>query len=188
MRGQRNVHRSSISDYLRFYVTLLSGLFAAEAAIGVLGIRILSDPSILRIELIMMSLLLLILPLGIAIGIFQMHRIARNLIQKEYEKLMEHLTVEQKVGFALGLNGPLKVAVDLPKEALYSQDSSVLHPRWVAGMDDHSSAQEFVDSMVTRPTVFFAPLILTIKALFFMNIALALVIASFMSIKLIFAF
>ena len=188
MRGQRNVHRSSIYEYLRFYVTLLSALFAAEAAIGVLGIRILSDPGILLMELITISLLLLILPLGVAIGIFRMHKAAQQLIQKEYEKLMEHLTVEQKLEFALGFTGPLGVATDFPKEALYPKDSSVLHPRWIAGRREYGSAQEFVDTMVTRPNVFFAPLVKIIKFLFYMNIALALIIALFMFVKLISAF
>jgi len=189
IRIQRNVHRSSIWEYSRFFVAFLSVVFTAEAALAVYAARSLEDTHAQPGTVIAALIVILVVLCGVLIGTWTLRGYAHRLLRKEYRKLLEHLTVEQKIEAALGLDAKLPVS-DKPEGTLpYPKDEAVLFPRWIKGRYDKKRSEAFVDATTDNRDVFFAPLSYCINWLFWMIIGLtgALVVVSLITLGAVFS-
>jgi hypothetical protein len=172
MRDQRNKHRTALLSQIQFYFALTSALLTAEVTLSVFAIPSIRDhvhPGVGRAG---MCVFLLVLP----VGILMILRYSLQSLRKEYEKLMENLTVEQKIQAALGLLEPMQVAHPHPDRMPFEEDRSVLYPRWENGSFEYKTATEFVSAMVERSDVFYAPLRKTLYVLLGIDVALIVTI------------
>lgn len=178
MRDQRNTHRTSVASFLRFFVSLSSAILAVETAFAAFGVKMLAEDNISATARLVMTSLFLILPVGLTIAFLLLHRQAQQVIRKEYEKLLEYLTVEQKIEALLGFHGPLPIELPEPIDPPFPEDASILFPRWLEGRAKHASSNDFVDEVAARPVVFYAPLRNALRVIFWLNIALAVLVAA----------
>lgn len=174
-RSQRNNHRQTIFDTLRLNVTILSGILAAESAIAFFGIRSLieadGDTTFGLFSLGLIATLILATAIAVAV----LRRRMTQLTRIEYRKVLEYLTVEQKIEHLLGIRGTLPVAFPFESAELpYRGDRALAHERWVKGSDAHLSSEGFTESIMQRETVFFAPLLKIISWIFWMNVFLSI--------------
>jgi hypothetical protein len=141
-REQKNHHQAEVFEFLRFYLTLITGLLAAELTLCTFAIPRIAT-SLPNPQLRSATIILLLTPLPITI--LGLVHLARTNVNKAYQKNLEHLTVEQKIEAALGLAGPLRVA-QLPatEEVPFPEDASILFARWIAGSRAVSSSAKFV--------------------------------------------
>lgn len=168
MRDQRNKHRSALFTQLQFYLTIISALLTVGVTLSIFAIPyIINNIQIIPARLGMFALLL-VFPLGV----LMMLRYSLQNLRREYQKLMEYLTVEQKMEAALGLLQTMRVADPLPDRMPYPDDTTVLFPRWVDGTFEYQTSSEFVKNMVERTAVFYTPLKNTLWLLFWIDVAL----------------
>jgi hypothetical protein len=172
MRDQRNEHRSALFSQLQFYSTIISALLSFGVALSTFAIphfyEHVANPSpVIRLGVFAP---LLVLPLG-ALGMISF---ALQSLKKEYEKLLEYLTVEQKMEAALGLLGCMQVADPFPDRMPYPDDTFVSFPRWVGGSFEFKTSRGFVRKMAERKTVFYSPLKNTLKLLRLIDMVLIL--------------
>ena len=171
-RNQRNEYRHSIYTQLTFYTTIVSALLATEITLCLFSIPfILNNVSDIFSRIAIFSFLF-ILPVGNLIILTN----SKKNLKKEYEKLMEYLTVEQKIEGALGLMQPIKVSIDIPENLPYSEEISILYPRWLKGSYDYNTTTKFVDDMTKRNTVFHTHLKNSLSTLFWINVILILIL------------
>ena len=174
-RSQRNHHRQAIFDTLRLNVTILSGILAAESAIAFFGIRSLieadGDTTFGLVSLGLIAALILATAIAVAV----LRQRVTQLTRIEYRKVLECLTVEQKIEHLLGIRGTLPVAFRFePADLPYRGDRALAHQRWVKGSDADASSEAFTESIMQRETVFFAPLLKIISWIFWMNVFLSI--------------
>ncbi len=170
MRSQRNEHRHSIYTQLQFYFTIVSALLATEITLCLFAIPfILNNVDGIFSQTTIFSLLF-ILPIG---NFVLLSNSMKNL-KKEYEKLMEYLTVEQKIEAALGLTQPIQVSCPFPEELPFPEETSILYPRWLN--HDFDTTTEFVKNMTERKTVFYTHLKNSLLALYWINIILIIIL------------
>lgn len=145
-REQRHQNRTAIFEALQFYSTLVAGLLAAEVALCTFAIPyILANVKALGERVALFSLLLL-LPIAIVFLVY----FALASVRKEYEKLIEHLTVEQKLETALGLMRPIKINSEVEGSCPYPLDNALLYQRWIDGRMGFEKSSDFVAATVGR--------------------------------------
>ena len=171
-RNQRNEHRHSIYTQLNFYFTIVSALLATEITLCLFAIPFILAKVNNILSQIVLLCFLLILPIG---SLVILSNSMKNL-KKEYEKLMEYLTVEQKVEAALGLMQPIQVSIQFPEKLPYTEETSILFPRWVEGSHEHNKTTDFVAEMTGKKTVLYAHLKNSLSALCILNIILILIL------------
>jgi hypothetical protein len=154
-REQRNQHRTAIFDVLQFYSTLVAGLFAAELTLCTFAIPYILTNVKQPNERAALFFFLSLLPLAILFLIY----FALINARKEYEKLIEHLTVEQKLETALGMMQPIQIKSQPAGPVPYPSDMALLYQRWIDGRMGFDRSVDFVASTVARTEGgFFAPL------------------------------
>lgn len=132
--------------FLQFYITLVAALFAAQLALAAFAIPYILNNVKVGAERAALFFLLCLLPVSILFVI----GFALTSVKKEYEKLIEHLTSEQKVETALGLMLPLEV-LDPPSASVpYQGDGAFLYQRWIDGRNGLESSSQFVTTTVER--------------------------------------
>ena len=171
-RNQRNEHRDSIYTQLKFYFTIVSALLATEITLCLFAIPlILNDIKNIYSQITILSFLL-ILPIG---NLVILRNSLKNL-KKEYEKLMEYLTVEQKIEAALGLMQPIQVSIQFPEKLPYPEETSILYPRWLEGSYNFDTTTKFVEKMTKQKTVLYIHLKNSLSALCLINIILIIIL------------
>lgn len=178
-RNQRNEHRHSIYTQLNFYFTIVSALLVTEITLCIFAIPfIYSDISNIYIQLVVLLLLLILPIISIVILINSM-----NNLKKEYAKLMQYLTVEQKIEAALGLMCPIQVSIKYPEKLPYAKETSILFPDWIKGSYENDSTKSFVDTTLENNNVLYAHLKKSLIALQILN-TLVIVVIIFIGIIL----
>jgi hypothetical protein len=176
MRAQRNAHRDSINQYLRTYITMFLALLTLELALAGIAVRWWlgggPDAGIVATSAILFALV----PIGISIFMQILRERLQVLFRKEYRKLMEHLTVEQKIEHVLGLDGPVRTHGTDSTSAPFNQDASLLPDRWLEGRLTDRKADAFVERVRGARDVFFRPLSSIIDIVFYLGCAIAVVV------------
>ena len=171
-RNQRNEYRNSIYTQLKFYFTIVSALLVTEITLCLFTIPFILDNVTNIFSKITIFLFLFILPIG---NLVILGNSMKNL-KKEYEKLMEYLTVEQKIEAALGLMQPIKVSSRFPEKLPYPEETSILYPRWIEGSYDFDTTTKFVKNMTERNNVLYMHLKNSLSALYWIDIFLIIIL------------
>lgn len=157
MRGQRNVHREAINHYLRTYITIFSALLTLEIALAGFAVRWWLDGGAVPAAVWTSAILFALVPVGITVFMLILRNRLQVLLRKEYQKLMEHLTVEQKIEHLLGLDRPVQTQRK-DGAAPFGEDTSLLPGRWLQGRQNDPTADAFVNRVKEAREVFFRPL------------------------------
>lgn len=172
MRDQRNKHRESIINYLRFFISISTGILTLIVAVSAIGGRLILDGNPLSgTDLTLISLFIL-LPFFSTLAFYRLHKGAKETALKEYRKLIEHLTVEQKIESILGFSSKIKISSTIkfdPKDLPYPEDKSFVFPRWVSGRKQDKKSWLFLDNVKNQKDVFFAPLSKTLDIILYFN-------------------
>lgn len=173
MRGQRNAHRDSINQYLRTYITIFSALLTLELALAGIAVRwwLGGGPDVGTV--VISAILFALVPVGITIFMQILRVRLQVLLRKEYQKLMEHLTVEQKIEHLLGLDAAAQGQANEGLTPPFKQDASLLPGRWLDGRQSDSTADAFVERVRGSRDVFFRPLSSIIDIVFYLGCAVA---------------
>ena len=147
-REQRNQHRVAIFQFLQFYFTLIATLLAAELTLCTFAIPYILNNVKQPAQRAALFFLLALLPITVLLLI----RLALTNTRKEYEKLIEYLTVEQKIEAALGLQQPLQLVKPPSGPLLYPDDEVFLYRRWIDGRMQFKTSQSFVSATISRRT------------------------------------
>jgi len=146
-REQRNHHKVAIFQFLQFYFTLVASLLACEVALCTFAIPYILKTVARASERAPLFVLLALLPLTVLFLVFY----ALVNVKQEYAKLIEYLTVEQKLEAALGLQQTLEVVSRvLPTSLPYPRDNAFIYKRWLDGRMGFASSKDFVTATVAR--------------------------------------
>lgn len=174
-REQRNQHRTAIFDVLQFYSTLVAGLLAAEVTLCTFAIPYILANVKRPGERAALFFLLLLLPIAI---VFLVYFALAN-VRKEYEKLIEYLTVEQKLETALGMMQPIGISTEPVGPLPYPADGALLYQRWIDGRMGFETSTDFVAATVARTEDgFHAPLRRSLLVIAITDVALLIAIAT----------
>jgi hypothetical protein len=144
-REQRNEHRAAMFQFLQFYLTVVAALLAAELTLCTFAIPFILNNVRFASQRAALFLLLAMLPMAILFLV----RLALLNVRKEYEKLIEYLTVEQKLQAVLGLMQPLSVTT-VPDVFPYPHDNALIYDRWITGSMTFDTSVKFVTYTVAR--------------------------------------
>jgi hypothetical protein len=174
MRSQRNTHRAVIFKDLQFYVALVSALLGFAVTLTAFGLsHILESPAANPLAVSLFGLCILAIP---AAGWFIVGH-ALTSIAKEYQKLAEYLTVEQKLESLLGLDKPLTTQFGSgDDQQIFPDDSCLLYDRWVSSRTHRTSA-EFVDRLLESRKGLHVPLADTLRILQALNVLVFVAVA-----------
>ncbi len=174
MRIQRNTHRAVIFENLQFCVTLVSALLGFAVTLTAFGLpHILRLPVANPLTISLFGLCILAIP---AAGWFIVGYSVRS-VKKEYQKLAEYLTVEQKLESALGLDRPMAIQFEIEKDRqIFPDDTCLLYHRWVNSRA-HRTAAEFVDELLESRKGLYVPLAGTLRILQVLNALVFIAIA-----------
>lgn len=174
MRTQRNLHRAVIFKDLQFYVTLVSALLGFAVTFTAFGLpHILESSTANPLIISLFGLCILAVP---AAGWFILGHAVRS-IEKEYQKLAEYLTVEQKLESALGLDRPMVTQFEIEKDRqIFPHDTCLLYHRWVNSRT-HRTAAEFVDELLESRKGLHVPLAGTLRIFQALNVLVFVAVA-----------
>lgn len=173
------MHRDAIYSSLQFYTALIAALLVAQIALSIFVVPIAFRDAALVVRLSVFALLL-VLPVGLVYII----RSAQDTFDKEYTKLLEHLTVQQKLEAALGLMEPLRVRDQAPVHHIYQQDSALAYPRWFEDNRQYaeSTSTDFVHNVKNRGDVLYSPLAQTLRIFYIIVWALIVILIAMLAI------
>lgn len=162
MRVQRNAHQSVIFEKLQYYVTLISALLGFTITLVAFGLpHIAGLENVRALTVILFGVCIIAVPAACCFIV----GCALNSIKKEYQKLAEYLTVEQKIESALGLDRPITTQFDLNQDAqIFPDDNCLLFTRWVESRKART-ATEFVDTLLSSRKGLYIPLARTLHIL-----------------------
>ncbi|MFH1892907.1 MAG: hypothetical protein ABIK83_09545 [Candidatus Zixiibacteriota bacterium] len=173
-RKQRNTHRSVIFDHLQFYVTVVSALLGFAVTLTAFGLPHIADSSLAGpMTISLFGICILSVPVAgwLIVG----HALKST--EKEYQKLAEYLTVEQKLESVLGLDRPITIQFDLTEDGqIFPDDTSLLYDRWVKSRMQRNSTG-FVDTQLESREGLHVPLAGTLRILRGLNAIVFLAIA-----------
>ena len=176
IRCQRNIHRASIGEHVRTALAVILPITIFQVSATVVLSFYCANHVFSSSERFSWFVIAVVVSLTIFAGQFIFFRAIALTVKKEYSKVIEYLTVEQKLQCLIGYAEPLKLKFPAPENLPFSDDESVLYPRWIQGMSEGMLSERFLDSIVARKMTFF-------KA-YFILIWMALILSALMLVWL----
>lgn len=175
-RDQRNNHRNAINSYLRYFISIFSGSFTALAALITFSLS-----EIDALDTFDRWAFLIIATL-VGCGMTTIYKNIIGAADKEYKKMIEYLTVEQKIESLIGIrSAPLltKETFDVD-DIIFREDETLAYNRWVEDGKKYTKSSDFLEKTVSRKTVFITSLKAAFRAVYILNMA----ILAFLIIKI----